>query len=290
MIDDPLSLLAVGIWLMAAGMWPVGFLFGACSKCCDECPEECSKCTHYYHLAVDPPNPDYLEFPCFEKFDSVTLSAECDTCSGAISIPNVYPDNNNFPEPQNGDVFLTDEISCGQGEGETPFTARLSANNIQLFYPDAGFSPCGCPVCDFILRVQLEISFPADFGGNFELNPFLEIRGTFDRCQQTQSESTLTAFSKEILNDVLSGFALENSCDIQSHLFDDDVVLKMTLEMDFPCECGACCKDGDCRDNVSQDFCEDQDNAFFTDPDSGGGVWQGVGTACDDDPDPCAEE
>jgi hypothetical protein len=39
MIDDPLSLLSLGIWLMAAGMWPVGFLFGACSACCDECGE-----------------------------------------------------------------------------------------------------------------------------------------------------------------------------------------------------------------------------------------------------------
>jgi hypothetical protein len=37
-IDDPLSLLSLGIWLFAAGMWPIGFLFGACSVCCDECP------------------------------------------------------------------------------------------------------------------------------------------------------------------------------------------------------------------------------------------------------------
>jgi hypothetical protein len=41
MIDDPLSLLSLGIWLMAAGMWPVGFLFGACSACCDEVSCEC---------------------------------------------------------------------------------------------------------------------------------------------------------------------------------------------------------------------------------------------------------
>jgi hypothetical protein len=37
-IDDPLSLLSLGIWLFAGGMWPVGFLFGACSACCNECP------------------------------------------------------------------------------------------------------------------------------------------------------------------------------------------------------------------------------------------------------------
>jgi hypothetical protein len=34
MIDDPLALLSMGVWLFAAGMWPVAFLFGACSPCC----------------------------------------------------------------------------------------------------------------------------------------------------------------------------------------------------------------------------------------------------------------
>ena len=36
MIDDPLSLIVAGIWLMAAGMYPLGFLFGACSPCCKD--------------------------------------------------------------------------------------------------------------------------------------------------------------------------------------------------------------------------------------------------------------
>lgn len=34
MIDDPLTLLSLVVWLMAAGMYPLGFLFGACSPCC----------------------------------------------------------------------------------------------------------------------------------------------------------------------------------------------------------------------------------------------------------------
>jgi hypothetical protein len=34
MIDDPLSLLSLAVWLMAAGMYPLGFLFGSCSECC----------------------------------------------------------------------------------------------------------------------------------------------------------------------------------------------------------------------------------------------------------------
>jgi hypothetical protein len=48
MIDDPLSLLSLGIWLMAAGMWPVGFLFGACSACCGG-----GGCTNPYAVNYD---------------------------------------------------------------------------------------------------------------------------------------------------------------------------------------------------------------------------------------------
>lgn len=38
MLDDPLSLLGVAVWLMAAGMWPVGlgYMFGVCSACCQQ--------------------------------------------------------------------------------------------------------------------------------------------------------------------------------------------------------------------------------------------------------------
>jgi hypothetical protein len=36
-MDDPLFLLMQGIWLMAAGMYPLGFLFGVCSACCNQC-------------------------------------------------------------------------------------------------------------------------------------------------------------------------------------------------------------------------------------------------------------
>ena len=37
MIDNPLHLLSLGIWLLAAGMYPLGFMFGACSACCQGC-------------------------------------------------------------------------------------------------------------------------------------------------------------------------------------------------------------------------------------------------------------
>ena len=37
-MDDTLSILASLIWVLALGMWPVGFFFAGCSPCCDPCP------------------------------------------------------------------------------------------------------------------------------------------------------------------------------------------------------------------------------------------------------------
>jgi len=60
-IDDPLSLLSMGVWLFAAGMWPVAFLFGACSPCCqddDGCPWllEFDRCLRVSIVGSDPPD------------------------------------------------------------------------------------------------------------------------------------------------------------------------------------------------------------------------------------------
>lgn len=35
-MDDPLSLLAFAVWTLAAGMYPLGFMFGVCSACCEQ--------------------------------------------------------------------------------------------------------------------------------------------------------------------------------------------------------------------------------------------------------------
>jgi hypothetical protein len=37
MLDDPLGLIVQGIAILAAGMYPIGFLFGTCSACCNQC-------------------------------------------------------------------------------------------------------------------------------------------------------------------------------------------------------------------------------------------------------------
>ena len=65
MLDDPLGLIVQGIFVLAAGMYPVGFLFGTCSACCcrnDTCEgfdleEAMSKCRQgAYELCLRTPD------------------------------------------------------------------------------------------------------------------------------------------------------------------------------------------------------------------------------------------
>jgi hypothetical protein len=290
-MDDPLFLLMQGIWLLAAGMYPLGFLFGACSACC--CPDECSKCTHYHHLPVDPPGFIPLETSrCREKFDLVTMTAECDTCSGSRTLADVYPDEDQLRATPSGDVFLTDVIQC---DG---FTTRLTANDIRFFYALPVFNDCGCRACRFLMRIRLRLTNELS-GFDFSTTVF-EIQGLFDRCQQTEADITsfddlnpetaawTDGFPKELINGFLQSIADNPAwdCDVAEHLFADNVFFKMKLELDMPCECGACCQNGECRENIAESYCEDIFDAF-NEPDAGGGTWQGVGTDCD--PNPCPQ-
>jgi len=36
------------VLLLSFAMYPLGFLFGACSDCCEECPDQCSDCFHRF--------------------------------------------------------------------------------------------------------------------------------------------------------------------------------------------------------------------------------------------------
>jgi hypothetical protein len=71
MIDDPLGLIVQGIFLLAAGMYPVGFLFGACSECCDQCRNDsCADFTLDEAMSVQHPSTQKV-FCGFEVEDNV---------------------------------------------------------------------------------------------------------------------------------------------------------------------------------------------------------------------------
>jgi hypothetical protein len=222
-------------------MWPVGmgFLFGVCSACCDECPEECSKCTH----ATNGCNPT-----------ATLLSYEVeDYGSNQIENPGPEPAGSCFDNSVSFEIEQLPETSLAYFGEQCITPISLSPF---LSEPDG----CGCSACCFEVVFQAQFNFENDGFARFEAVAFL----CFDGCDQTEATTAqLTEWSvvdeqgptAELL-EFLSSLALSTALTVQ------------------PCDCGACCDEG-CEDNVAQGGCEN---------------WAGVGTACDDDPDPCAEE
>jgi hypothetical protein len=122
MIDDPLSLLSLGIWLMAAGMWPVGFLFGACSACCDEGPCVCGN-----RDAVDGTQArDEADWCCSGDLPPEITVRVSNSVVGATD-----PDNSSF-----GDV-ITPKCEDVEGDYVLELTSRFGASCVYLYVPSA---------------------------------------------------------------------------------------------------------------------------------------------------------
>jgi hypothetical protein len=238
MLDDPLSLLSLGIWLMAAGMWPVGmgFLFGACSACCDECGQ--CQCSH--HLVAEA-----LGFGNAGRFTLQNPVLSVTTPSGTIA---------DFP---------ADETLYGSDSGISIAGGNVVYTQWELRFAEAFIlsvtDACGCHISaqeTFIFRVDF-------FDENFEGDATATINATYvmgldcdDDGGALQWDESAQSTSGQDFADFVDSLSLSGS-----YAFD-------------PCECGACCDEG-CRDDIPEGACEN---------------WAGVGTACDDDPDPCAEE
>lgn len=132
-MDDSLSLLLFGIWFMAAGMYPLGFMFGVCSRCC--------KCANLIPVTIGVNNPlirgwgpkpgsplgTAPGFIPFEIFFSAENSANC-------FIP---PLNNNrqYGEASNCFVLQQDSLVRVRIEG-TVEKRRFGVDKCAIFIDD----------------------------------------------------------------------------------------------------------------------------------------------------------
>lgn len=249
-LDDPLSLLGVAVWLMAAGMWPVGlgYMFGVCSKCCD-CASECSKCTHFYN-----------DTQCDDLIDSITLSANGSTFtkSGLCEYSQVDNEETLF--------FIDNTESLPQCVyDDWPFGIDWSA--IAEFEVRPGTDECGCPTllmqAAVILRLLSE-------GLVLEIlaEDFVDITSCEGGTQNFEFEFSVTQ------NDFGENFSPECVEQIVDFMKSGAVDVSGSVTVNG-CDCGACCDNETCEDEVAEGGCDN---------------WAGVGTACDDDPNPCEEE
>lgn len=261
MIDEANTLLSAVILLLAGGMWPVGmgYMFGVCSACCEECPDECSKCTHAYN-----DQGDVNIQGCASTIYGGTLSYGNVT----INNPGVEPSSGCGDNSFNLDVANMPTTACSIGEIVNFANLGLPCIFAKELGAGVDFDECGCLVCGGFLI--LRALFGVNEDGFIVQGRFVSSCSfTIGDCDQTEAVCGPCVFEAFIDGPP----DLPEDCNeiIIDYLNSLELTATLTVE---PCDCGACCDNQTCEDNVAEGGCES---------------WAGVGTACDDDPIPCPE-
>jgi hypothetical protein len=250
--DDPIAIVLHAVFLLAAGMYPMGMMLGSsCSPCC-ECSEPCSKCNHAYNGTSGGGRCNVELRYSYSINDGATVSG---TGSGELE---------NSPNAQD-----TQSFSCLGG----PFGLSL-----RLYVITASLlnDACGCETC---------CSFALEFAG---FGGFSDPIYGFDfcDCDQTVFEMDIDWPDLGFAYQALGG--VRDSCPEAFQQFLDRAAtstVHVRLETD-PCECGACCTEGECESPTTDFYCDTNNKtAWFNSGDDRDAEWQGVGTDCD--PNPC---
>ena len=270
------------VLLLSFAMYPLGFLFGACSDCCEECPEECSKCGRAYS-GSDGGNP-----PCEDISGNWALQVGASN----VTYGTVAGGNITFLGFPIFDSSVSLPFSCRNVEDTATFSFSLIAtiqNNFEIVREN---DRCGCQCCLLTPGVSLRISAVSGIVSGPDRN-FLSGIDTVTLGAQLCdcSEDTVAATLQLSLD--LAGFdglfsdRMAAPCaDLFAEWFSQQT-LSVVFSDIVPCECGACCgNDGSCE--VSPEFYCDTDNRNnFYSFDGLQMEWQGVGTTCD--PNPCPQ-
>lgn len=224
MIDDPLAMIMYAVTVMAGGMYPIGFLFGPCSACCDECPPECSNCTHYVN------NPGTCDI---FRGDGRTLTV---TADGQGEQTLTDPSQ----EPCTNDIGLINLAGQPIPSGLAPFgTPFICVSVIEGF---ATVDACGCNVCQASISLQARFEYDPDGSVVFGVTAVID----FDSCDTTTGTASVTGQWIELDN--------ETDADV-SELLSWVNALSVSVTVTIPaCDCGACCDDG-CEEDVAEGGC-----------------------------------
>jgi hypothetical protein len=225
MIDDPLALAVQMIAVLAAGMYPVGFLFGTCSDCC--CPA-CSRCTHYAN-----------ETGCrsIASF-SATIGEYGAVTSGFINDYNA------------GDCLDSVEPELEMSSFTLPCDENLTFGVLAKLAFDVPFleDSCGCYRLFFNGGIRFQFTGDQDFFVHF--NRTAEFVGPL-LCDG--GIKTLTIGPATFVDGTGDTPCYQEFVD-----FVNDLSITAEIEV-ATCECGACCEEGGqgviCSDNVAEGAC-----------------------------------
>jgi hypothetical protein len=236
-MDDPLFLLMQGIWLLAAGMYPLGFLFGACSACCDECGE-CPECTHICNTNVLRKisfNGTVGNFS-FDQSDFGLVDWDVGACElYSFKLVEGINATERGPGPSLADVVGNAPECFGD----------LNNYDLVIYYgPALSVSDeCGCPACSINFKAQVVRGRVAG-GGAAEVN-----RGiTIGNCSQPTSlptSFTMTDWDPEPNNPVDENWGVgdcgtEDLFAFVKEWLDENLTIEITDIQVGECECNKC--------------------------------------------------
>lgn len=253
---EPMALPLWAVLVFSAAMYPIGFLFGTCSECCEACPG--SLC-HFHSF-------DGFQSRPLPLYPNIEMSIGVD----GLSTDVVYDPQTSF-----GEYIGRKSLSIAGTDGGFNTTVNI----IDYYYEIdvTATEPCGPTdqVATYAIRFIARF-FSPDFG---ELGIWTTTTGVVFFESGPCEPFSLADFE-------FSGLSWDNciSCgdgtiygNVQDYL--SDQVPTGSISFDA-CECGACCfDDGDlyfCTDDVAEQFCDSQFES-----------WQGSGTECD--PNPCPQ-
>lgn len=257
MIDDPLALIVQGIFVLAAGMYPVGFLFGVCSDCC--CPP-CGRCTHLANNGNECP------------IEGIEWTVDF----GGYG-PVVVPGVNAGDLTETGIVIPLDDIPdmgplIPVGETEPTSNGEWLSASLSIIISDIGrpSDECGCESCLYSVGFRLSLEFDND--GFVVLGRTMTATEALGDC--SQESMSFTADGPWEVTD--SGSNYDDIPESAALGWAGPLGLSASFTID-PCECGACCEDDGsggaiCTDNVAEGSCA--------------GEWLGADTTCEED-GPC---
>lgn len=224
MIDDPLALIVQAVFVLAAGMYPVGFMFGVCSDCCG-CPP-CGRCTHATNMSL----------PVSLSYGGQTINNPGEEPSSGCGDNSINLSVNDMPAAtcQNNGNTLTFVNSLFSG---TPCVRAL------YLIRSESSDECGCGIIAYELGLRARFSIQdSDEAAQFDAPSI----GSINACSETE-----IAFGPFVFVDSESGLSDDCISLVTDYL--NSLQLTATLNFD-PCDCGACCDEG-CEDDVAEGGC-----------------------------------
>ena len=269
-MDEPLHITLYLVWSLAAGMWPVAFLFASCSNCC----QSCSKCNYFEHTESNLDNVDILAGSFTLTHPGLAASVSATVQPNTWTRARIVAGGPFAPSSDIKDFFMSGCLSSvlqgwlNSGLTEDQFKNDLNIGIVQLDPRNFGHEGSGqsdqkaCDSHDALIQVVVAMTFVDHFR-----YVVLQKYTTLGVCP---NENSVTVNLNSIDNVFLWSSYGESLGACEQQLL--DFCNALTIAGSFThtgCFCGPCCEYEEwgslksCEDNVAEGACQDYQFRYF---------------------------